>query len=230
MEPRELKLARRKRAWNQKDAAHRLGLSQSYLSMLEKGERPVTASLARKMARLYSLPPTALPLTQFVPLATDSQRLAEQLAALGYPGFAYLRPRGVKKNPAEVLLTALAQTDLEARLVEALPWLLLRYWDIDANWLVGHAKRLDLQNRLGFLTNLAMKMVESSGGNNPARNQVLADLQGRLEQSRLAREDSFCQSNLSETERRWLRENRSQEAAHWNLLTDLRPEHLRYAP
>ena len=29
--------------------------------------------------------------------------------------------------------------------------------------------------------------------------------------------------------RQWLREHRSQQAAHWNLLTDLRREHLAYA-
>src|SRR5204862_2965596 len=45
--------------------------------------------------------------------------------ALGYPGFTHLRPRRwALKNPAEVLLAALAQDDLEPRLVEALPWLL----------------------------------------------------------------------------------------------------------
>jgi hypothetical protein len=52
--------------------------------------------------------------------------LATELASLGYPGFAYLKSRG-KKNPAEVLLSALSSNHLEARLVEALPWILLKY-------------------------------------------------------------------------------------------------------
>jgi len=228
VEPERLKSARQKRGWSQKDAARRVGLTQSYLSMLEHGERTITPSLARKMTRIYDLSPTALPLTQFSPQPITAQTLGEQLAALGYPGFAYLRSRGVKKNPGEVLLTALAQKDLEPRLVEALPWLLLRYWDMDASWLVDQAKRLDLQNRLGFLTSLAMRMIQSGSGDNTSRYQALAELAGRLERSRLAREDSLCQSSLTVAERHWLRENRSEDAAHWNILTDWRPEHSRY--
>ena len=58
----------------------------------------------------------------------DGQRLVEDLAKLDYPGFAYVRTRVRSKNPGEVLLTALAQENLEGRAAEALPWLLLRYW------------------------------------------------------------------------------------------------------
>jgi hypothetical protein len=34
---------------------------------------------------------------------------------------------------------------------------------------------------------------------------------------------------LNEAERRWLRTNRSVEAKQWNLLSDMRPETVRYA-
>jgi transcriptional regulator with XRE-family HTH domain len=43
-------------------AAERLGLSQSYLSQLEKGQRPITPKIARLAAQVYRLSPAALPL------------------------------------------------------------------------------------------------------------------------------------------------------------------------
>src|SRR3989440_12238032 len=69
---------------------------------------------------------------------TDAAQLARQLSGLGYPGFAHLRPR--KTNPAAVVLEALLQKDLETRLAEALPWVLLSYPDLDWSWLVRRAK------------------------------------------------------------------------------------------
>jgi hypothetical protein len=53
--------------------------------------------------------------------AKDNENLASDLAALGYPGFAYLRA-SPKRAPAEVVLSALQVANLEPRLVEALPW------------------------------------------------------------------------------------------------------------
>jgi hypothetical protein len=35
---------------------------------------------------------------------------------------------------------------------------------------------------------------------------------------------------LNDAERRWLRENRSKQAEQWNLLSDMRPDTLRYVP
>lgn len=58
-------------------------------------------------------------------------------------------------NPAAVVLEALLQKDLETRLAEALPWVLLTYPDLHWSWLVRHAKLQDAQNRLGFLVALA---------------------------------------------------------------------------
>ena len=42
-----------------------------------------------------------------------------------------------------------------------------------------------------------------------------------LESSRLQKEDAFAGDGLTESERRWLRDNRSAEAAYWNLLTSM---------
>jgi hypothetical protein len=158
----------------------------------------------------------------------DAQRLVEHLARLGYPGFTYLRSRVTKKNPGEVLLTALAQESLEARAAEALPWLLLRYWKMDFKWLVEQAKKFDLQNRLGFVVDLSRRLSEKSPESE--RTSVLSELEAVLDRSRLAREDAFFRPPRNNAEREWLRQNRPEEARHWNLLTDLRPEHLQYVP
>jgi hypothetical protein len=57
----------------------------------------------------------------------------------------------------------------------------------------------------------------------------LKRLELQLERSRLAREDSYGRQENSERKRAWLRENRSQDATHWNMLSDLKAEHLPYA-
>jgi len=130
MRNEELKTGRLNAGLTQVQAARRLGVSQPYLSQLEKGERPVTAVLARSAATLYRLPATALPMPETTPVGAENpDRLARQLAGLGYPGFAHLR--ALKANPAAVVFAALVQQDLEARLAEALPWVLLTYPDLD---------------------------------------------------------------------------------------------------
>jgi transcriptional regulator with XRE-family HTH domain len=229
MKPEQLKTERVNRGWSQDEAARRFGVSQPYVVMLEKGKRPLTPALARKAMSVYNLSACALPASKtFVPeRPADAQRLAEYLGTLGYPGYAYLRSHVAKKNPGEVLLTALAQNDLESRLVEALPWLLLWYWEMDLDWVVANAKKFDLQNRLGFVTSLAHK-VSATDSQNEARTHTLAELESTLDRSRLVREDEFMKSSRNDVEREWLMQNRSQDASHWNLLTDLRPEHLGY--
>ena len=56
----------------------------------------------------------------------DPDDLAKALAALGYPGFAYLKS-GRRTNPAQLLLTALSASDLEVRLAEGLPWVVWQH-------------------------------------------------------------------------------------------------------
>ena len=38
--------------------------------------------------------------------------------------------------------------------------------------------------------------------------------------------DALCHDSMTNAEQTWLREHRSQEAAYWNLLTDLRADQL----
>lgn len=212
----QLKKARMERGWSQQEAAARLGVSQAYLSLLESGRRNATP-LAHRLMRVYDLPPTVLPIQEVRENVTPDL-LARELASLGYPGFAHLRGRARKANPAEFLLTALGQQNLEARVAEGLPWLVLRYPDMPLDWLVREARARTLQNRLGFVVTL---------GRRAGRRDDLQSLEETLADSRLEKEDSFCKE-LNQAERRWLREHSSEEAKQWHLLSDLSPDALRY--
>lgn len=227
MRGEQLKAGRLSAGLTQVEAAGRLGVSQPYLSQLEKDERPVTPELARSAMTLYRLSATALPLPQSAhPEEGNPDRLARQLAALGYPGFAHLRGR--RANPAAVALDALRQEDLDVRLIEALPWVFLTYPDLDWSWLVRHTKLHDAQNRLGFLVALARSIAETSPQHGKAAAS-LAAVEAQLERARLAREDTLARESMTESERRWLRRSRSPLARHWNLLTGLTAEQLSHA-
>jgi transcriptional regulator with XRE-family HTH domain len=232
MNPKSLRESRLKRGWSQPTAAHRLGVSQSYLAMLETGHRRVTSSLARRFVRVYHLTSSALlPTRDFNPHAgLDAQGFANQLSVLGYPGFAYLRSRVARMNPGEVLLAALAQDELDPRLVEALPWLVLEYWDMDTGWLVEEACRFTLQNSLGFVVSLARRLSEAKQSPNPNRTMTLTMREEQLYGKRLARESTFLRDLRTDAEKVWVMQNRGEDAKRWNLLTDWRPEHFSYGP
>jgi hypothetical protein len=200
-------------------------VSQTYLSLLENGQRPVSQRLAQKLERKFAVPATVLPVAMKSSL-DNAQSLVEGLAALGYPGFAHFN-RGRLVNPAQLLFDALRMHDLEPRLGEALPWVVWRYPDLDWGWLIREAKLHDLQNRLGFVVGLAKQVAQRH--EQTADAEALAAVERRLESSRLAREDTLCRESMTQAERRWLREHRSTHAQHWNLLTGLVPDHLSYA-
>jgi len=226
MKSQELKSARLHKGWTQTQAATRLGMTQAYLNFLENGKRRLTPELVSRAASVYGLPPDALPFpSDFVPKHTDNQRFAGLLAKLGYPGFSYLHTRVPKENPAEVLLTALGQGSLDGRVAEALPWVALHYAKADS-WLVENARKFSLQNRLGFVVSLAQRLAEKQ---NNSRLTVLNELEKALNDSKLAKEDAFYRPPRTESEKTWLKQNRTSDAAHWNLLTDMKPEQLQYA-
>lgn len=222
-----LRRVRIERGWTQAELAARLGLSQTYVALLERDQRPVPAKLARKAVRALKLNPVLLPPSDVTSAPTTADSLARDLGRLGYPGFAYLRG-GWLKNPSEVLLTALGQSTLDSRLAEALPWLLLRYPEVDADWLLTQARLRNLTNRLGFVVDLAKGVLERRGETNSPHHHSLTRLWEALRSSRLALEDAFGRE-LTETESNWLRKNRPQEAQFWNLLTNWQPELLPYA-
>jgi transcriptional regulator with XRE-family HTH domain len=227
MTGRDLQEARRKKGWTQEETGEKLGVTQAYLSMLESGRRSMPYDLARLAAETLHAPPTALPLHAHVfETPVGSEKLSLQLTALGYPGFVHLRAKA-RRNPAEVLLTALNAANLDNRVTEGLPWLALAYADMDWDWAVQNAKLLDRQNRLGFVVTLASQLASKS--TDPQRSRRLLECMGVLERSRLAKEDTLCHDSLTEAERKWLRSNRPAEAAHWNLLTDMMAENLPHA-
>jgi transcriptional regulator with XRE-family HTH domain len=223
----DLKTARLKTNWTQQQAASKLGLTQAYLSMVERGQRPVTSSLAAKALKVFDLPPTALPLESEDALFLKEDELKSDLGTLGYPGFSYLRGKP-SRNPAQVLLYALDQSDLDARVVEALPWLTYTYTDMDWDWLVPNTKQRDRQNRLGFVVTVASELAERA--QDSVRSEKLNGYQTLLDRSRLVQEDTLCHDSMTKAERKWLQHNRPPEARYWNLLTDLELKNLAYAP
>jgi hypothetical protein len=210
----------------QQRAAERLGVSQAYLAMMETCRRRVTDRIGLKMVDLYRLPATALPLDPGDPSTWNSASIAKAVANLGYSGFQHLRG-GRSLNPAVVLLAAISCSELEVRVMESLPWLVVAYHDLDWEWLTREAKLRDAQNRLGFVVRLGQQVAEK--GNVAAARLKLRQALEVLDRARLAREDTLCQQSLSEAERRWLRKKRPADARHWNLLTDLNAEVLPYA-
>ena len=225
MNAENLRTARLSGGWTQSKAASKLGVSQPYYSQLESGFRPVTGELAVTVVRQFRLSPVTLPLPELdrrlAPL--DPGELAAQLAWFAYPGFTHMKKASKPMNPAAVVARALAHLDLEARLVEALPWALSEFHDLDWDWLNAQCRLGNQQNRLGYLVSLAMKLDK------PGADAGLAKALSELERSKLAVEGTLCRESMSAAERTWARKHRPTEAAHWNLLTTLTVDQLTHA-
>jgi transcriptional regulator with XRE-family HTH domain len=207
----------------QQDAAQKLGITQTYLSMLERGNRAVSTELASKTVELFEVPATALPFKDSDTSSHDDSFFASALGALGYSGFSHFRG-AAKSNAADFLMNALDRDNLDPRVTEALPWLPVAYPEMDWDRLTRSAKLRDRQNRLGFVVALASQAAERKGNSGLAA--ALADRVRTLEPSRLASEGTLCRESMTRAEGKWLRAHRSPVAEHWNLLTDLVLEHL----
>ncbi len=216
------------RNWEQSQAATKLKVSQPYLSLLETGKRPITKKIARRAVSVFKLPPSVLPFENSAEISqtkADENTLSSNIAALGYPKFSHLK-KSVKVNPALILITTLKLDDLDSRIVEALPWLIYRFADMNWETIFLHAKMHDAQNRLGFLLSLAYHLAVNKG--DTEKQKILKNLLSDLEKSRLVREDSFRRTNLTEIEKNWLKTNRTKEARYWKVLSNLSVEHLDY--
>jgi transcriptional regulator with XRE-family HTH domain len=221
----DLKSARTASNWTQSEAALRLGVTQAYLSMVERGSRPVSNDLASEVVRVFPLPATARPIEHRAVRGGGEEFFKRALGELGYPGFAYLDSQQLV-NPAELLLLALDSEDLDARVTEALPWLPMHFPEMNWKWLTSQTKARDRQNRLAYVALLASDVAQRRGDTQLADH--LRSHVAELERSRLANEDTLAHSSLSEAERKWLRTHRPPSAAHWNLLTDLKAEDLQH--
>jgi transcriptional regulator with XRE-family HTH domain len=210
-----LEEVRKRKGVSQVEAAKLLGLSQPMLSHMETGRRNVSAQVAQRAVKLFGADPTALPLSANV--RHSEQKLATELGALGYPGFAHLK--GYLRNPAEVLLDALDRPNLDVRVTEGLPWLAMQYAKLDWQWLVREAKLRNRQNRLGFVTSLALEMARRLSVRHAA--EVLEAVLSELEDARLAKDDTLCQESWPASRKKHVRSVRSVLAAHWNLDTRL---------
>lgn len=176
------------------------------------------AELLKRLRRLEKIEPNVV---VFQPI--DENRLAAQLAAAGYPGFSYMSGEANCK-PAELLLSALVRDELDSRITESLPWLVLTYHDLDWEWVTREAKIHDVTNRLGFTVTLARELAQQQ--RKLGKVQSLEEIEKKLERSKLVREETFCHENMTEAERKWLRQRSTPEARRWNLLSDLAVEHL----
>ena len=144
----------------------------------------------------------------------SDDRFRAQLSALGYSGFAHVAKSRPKPRAADFLMVVLARPDADARVVEALPWLVGAYRkQLDFGWLVRQAKLQNLQNRLGFLLQVA-------GVDTPEGLLAVRE----LERARLLQESTLCWDSMPAATREWMRANRSPLAEHWNVLTRLRAE------
>jgi transcriptional regulator with XRE-family HTH domain len=215
-----LREARTNAGMSQVGAAECLGVSQTLLSLMEKGERSVTPAVAQKVVAQFDASPVELPVSAHA--RHSDHQLAEDLGALGYPGYRYLQ--STPRNPAEVLLDALDRPNLDARLVEALPWLPLQYPEMNWEWLTAQVKLRNRQNRLGFVVALARKAAMRQAKQETVKQ--LAEPLNSLEEARLAKADTLCQDSWPPSQRQFAHKFRSRLAAHWNLDTRLTEDHF----
>jgi transcriptional regulator with XRE-family HTH domain len=187
---------RKRSGLTQVDAATLLGVSQPYLSLLERGERRLTVELQRRMK---------------AGVDSSDDRFRAQLSALGYPGFAHINRSRSRPSADALLLAVLSKADADSRVVQALPWLVRQCASqMDPGWLVRQAKLQDLQNRLGFVLEVAG--VETS---------EFKSAVGELERARLLQEATLCCDSMPAATRAWMRVHRTALARHWNVLTRL---------
>lgn len=159
-----------------------------------------------------------------------SRALADALGLLGYPGFQtlfteLLQDEAAAQDPAVVLSAALACNDLDPRVAEALPWLVLRYPNLDWKWTIQEARRRKTQNRLGYVLSLALQVGGASC--DPDTLLHLSNVEEEIFAVRLDLEDTFCQ-RVPDDRREWIRQNCPAEARQWNILCSLRACDLPY--
>jgi hypothetical protein len=150
--------------------------------------------------------------------------MADALMLLGHPSFRtlfYELEEEPAPDPGVVLVAILSCEDLDTRIIEAAPWIILRFEHLDWEWIIREARERRVQNRLGFLVNLAAQVAADNYAEQE-RLIFLTRLEERLFEFRMDKEDTLCVKRMTEAEKVTLREARTSEARQWGLLTDLR--------
>jgi transcriptional regulator with XRE-family HTH domain len=220
----DLKTWRKQHGWNQQDLARLLGVSQALVSHWERGLRSLPPEWLPKLEKLgLEVDATKLPLIRDADVGGDTD-FAQELSNLGYPPYRYFRTGPPSWNPAQFLILALSQGDLDTRVAEGLSWVAYRFAHMNWDWVRREAKVRDLQNRLGFTLSVARKVAQARGEASVAAH--LAQQEEVLRGSLLAKEDTYSRDRMTPAERSWLMHHRSQEARDWHVLTDISMEHL----
>jgi hypothetical protein len=147
----------------------------------------------------------------------------QELANLGYPGYAHHKDGDSQYSPTQFLLLALAENDLDRRVAEGLPWVVLANYKLDWKSVYEQAQLKGIQNRLGFTLLLARDRAVLL-----QKAEIAAHLSSVLECTVPSdKEDTFA-NDMTKAERRWLRVHRSKQAAAWNLLSDYSAEDLEH--
>jgi hypothetical protein len=173
---------------------------------MESGRRQLTQRLRRQLGRSGESEPL------------DAEWFRAQLAAHGYPGFGHLERRERRVELSRLLLWGLSAGDMDARVCQGLIYLARTCatrirWD----WLMAQAKLRNLQNRLGFLVDLAIHPGEPGG---------LARVRDELANARLLAESTFCWDSMPAAVRKWMQDNRPEKAAYWNVLSRFTTEEV----
>lgn len=229
---REFNAYRISKRLTQQQLAKVLGVSQAYVSQLESGRRRVSRKLAAKLAAIPEperLEPTIFP-EALDDLDARDVNLATDLAALGYPPFAG-HDSGRRRNPAALVIAIVSGDHVAPGVMASVPWLLLSFSAINVRWLIDQARLRNLQNRLGFLNDLARQLLARRRASGAHVDEALAEklerLSEELEASRLVREDTLAR-RLTSAERDFFEQHRTGLARHWNLHTGLTIDQLPY--
>jgi hypothetical protein len=126
-----------------------------------------------------------------------------------------------------VLMAALSCEKLDDRVVEALPWVVLRFEMLDWAWLVAEARRRQVQNRLGFVVGMALKVAAEGRVTTMERLTRLSALEEELFECRLEKEDLKWVA-VAPAQRAARKERRSRDAKQWGLFSEMQVDDLAY--
>ena len=152
------------------------------------------------------------------------------MGALGYPPFMNLfteMEAEYQHDAGIVLMAALSCEKLDDRVVEALPWVVLRFETLDWAWLVAEARRRQVQNRLGFVVGMALKVAAEGRVTTMERLTRLSALEEELFECRLEKEDLKWVA-VAPAQRKARTERRSRDAKQWGLFSEMQVDDLAY--